>query len=98
MSRPLLITPRGQFALQSDETLLAALERTGHAVEYQCRSGYCGACRLHLVNPEDAMHLHYPTPPLAHVGRGEVLPCCCQSRGRIALRLTHAEQLLAEQP
>ena len=51
MTDPILITPRGHFKLQPGETLLTALERTGHAVEYQCRSGYCGACRLQLAQP-----------------------------------------------
>ena len=40
-----LITPLGRFAVRPGETLLATLLRTGHVVEYQCRSGYCGACR-----------------------------------------------------
>ena len=30
------------FHLEESETLLEGLERTGHKVEYQCRSGYCG--------------------------------------------------------
>ena len=30
-----------EFELLPDESLLAGLERTNHAVEYQCRSGYC---------------------------------------------------------
>ncbi len=82
-----LITPRGRFALQPGETLLAALERTGHTVEYQCRSGYCGSCRLQLAEPQQAHHLFYPEPPLAHVGVAQLLPCCCQSRGTISLQL-----------
>jgi ferredoxin len=91
MSSPLLVTPHGQFALQSDETLLVALERTGHAVEYQCRSGYCGACRLQLAHPEQAKHLVYPAPPLAYIGPGQVLPCCCQSRGPVSLQVDAAQ-------
>jgi ferredoxin len=85
MTEPMLTTARGRFKLQPGETLLTALERTGHAVEYQCRSGYCGACRLQLVQPEQAAHLVYPSPPLAYVGPGQVLPCCCESRGPVAL-------------
>ena len=82
-----LITPRGRFELKRGETLLAALERTGHTVEYQCRSGYCGSCRLQLAEPQQAQHLFYPNPPLAHVSETQVLPCCCQSRGTISLQL-----------
>src|SRR5690606_4780286 len=42
-------------------------------VEYQCRSGYCGVCRLPLL----AGAVAYDEPPLAYVGQSEVLPCCC---------------------
>ena len=38
------------FHLLEGESLLDGLERTGHDVEYQCRSGYCGVCRLTLLS------------------------------------------------
>jgi ferredoxin len=69
------------FELRAGETLLDGLERTGHAVEYQCRSGYCGACRTTLVNGS----VRYPQPPLAFVASGEVLPCCCRPEGEVQL-------------
>lgn len=84
---PVLTTLRGRFALQPGETLLAALERTGHQVEYQCRHGYCGACRLTLASG-GAEALFYPEPPLASLRPGELLPCCCTARGDIELQLT----------
>ena len=61
------------FSLLPGESLLDGLERTGHDVEYQCRSGYCGVCRLTLLAGE----VSYDEPPLAYVGQSEVLPCCC---------------------
>ncbi|MGN6837748.1 2Fe-2S iron-sulfur cluster-binding protein, partial [Neisseria sp. P0022.S010] len=42
----LISTHDKTFQLQQGETLLEGLERTGHEVEYQCRSGYCGSCRV----------------------------------------------------
>ena len=45
-SMTLITTNDKIFELQAGETLLDGLERTGHEVEYQCRSGYCGACRV----------------------------------------------------
>jgi len=62
------------FQLKSSETLLEGLERTGHRVEYQCRSGYCGSCRITLRSGR----VTYPKPPLAHLNKNEILPCCCQ--------------------
>ncbi|WP_221767974.1 MULTISPECIES: class I ribonucleotide reductase maintenance protein YfaE [Stenotrophomonas] len=61
------------FCLEQGETLLEGLERTGHHVEYQCRSGFCGACRLQVV----AGVVTYTRPPLAMLGPSELLPCCC---------------------
>ena len=93
---PVLTTFRGRFVLQPGETLLAALERTGHKVEYQCRHGYCGACRLTLLGAEPEA-LYYPEPPLASLRPGEVLPCCCTARGNIELQLP-AEAAAATSP
>lgn len=62
------------FKLDDAETLLEGLERTGHQVEYQCRSGYCGACRVTL----SAGSVDYEKPPLAFLRQDEILPCCCR--------------------
>ncbi|MFR9718205.1 class I ribonucleotide reductase maintenance protein YfaE [Aeromonas diversa] len=72
-----LLLPKGA------ETLLDTLERHGVEVEYQCRSGYCGACRTPLL----AGTVRYLHPPLAFVAPGECLPCCCQAQGTIRLAL-----------
>lgn len=61
------------FELKDGETLLEGLERTGHYVEYQCRSGYCGSCRIKLK----VGSVRYLTHPLAFLKRDEILPCCC---------------------
>ncbi|MDR0214116.1 MAG: 2Fe-2S iron-sulfur cluster binding domain-containing protein [Comamonas sp.] len=66
-------TTSKRIEVASGETLLDALERTGHEVAYQCRSGYCGACRLRLLSGKP----FYPEEPLACIGASEVLPCCC---------------------
>lgn len=74
-------TRDARFHLLPGETLLEGLERTGHDVEYQCRSGYCGMCRLELIEGE----VSYASPPLAFVGPHEVLPCCCQFSGPVTV-------------
>ncbi|AWK15383.1 class I ribonucleotide reductase maintenance protein YfaE [Candidatus Fukatsuia symbiotica] len=63
--------------------LLEALEQHQIAVEYQCRSGYCGTCRLVLLKGE----VDYLTQPLALIQEGEILPCCCKPRGDIAIEI-----------
>lgn len=70
---PQITTHSTRFTLQEGETLLEALERTGHAVEYQCRSGYCGSCRVKLLSGSVA----YRESPLALILPNEILTCCC---------------------
>lgn len=69
----LITTHHKTFLLREGETLLEGLERTGHEVEYQCRSGYCGSCRLRILEGR----VHYHSQPLAFIGANEILPCCC---------------------
>ncbi len=53
-------------------TLLDALEAQQLQVNYQCREGYCGACRCKLLSGT----VSYINEPLAFVRKGEILPCC----------------------
>ena len=53
-------------------TLLDALEAQQQQVNYQCREGYCGACRCKLLSGS----VSYINEPLAFVRKGEILPCC----------------------
>ncbi|MBE2896605.1 2Fe-2S ferredoxin-like protein [Pasteurellaceae bacterium HPA106] len=57
-----------------DGSLLETLEKNGIEHEYQCRSGFCGACRVKLLKGE----VHYNQPPLASLNPGEMLLCCCK--------------------
>lgn len=77
-----LITTQDKiFHLKAGESLLEGLERTGHEVEYQCRSGYCGACRIKILSGR----VHYNEQPMAFIGPSEILPCCCSVREPIEL-------------
>ncbi|HEJ9094503.1 TPA: class I ribonucleotide reductase maintenance protein YfaE [Serratia odorifera] len=67
----------------SERCLLEVLELHDVQVEYQCRSGYCGACRLKLVKGEVA----YQQQPLAFINDGEILPCCCMPLADIELEI-----------
>ena len=62
-----------RYSGEGEGTLLRFLEKRHVAIEYQCRSGYCGACRCRLAEGS----VEYLTKPLAFVGEGDVLPCCC---------------------
>lgn len=63
--------------------LLATLEANNLCVEFQCREGYCGSCRMRLLKGE----VDYAETPLAFVQQGEILPCCCRAKGEIEIEL-----------
>ncbi|KPH64306.1 ferredoxin [Pseudoalteromonas porphyrae] len=62
-------------------SLLDCLEQNKLTVPYQCREGYCGACRATLIDGT----VNYNQEPLAFVREGEVLLCCCKPNGSITL-------------
>ncbi|MBV4365528.1 class I ribonucleotide reductase maintenance protein YfaE [Erwinia sp. BNK-24-b] len=64
-------------------SLLDALEFHQVCVEYQCREGYCGSCRIGLLQGQ----VSYSSQPLAFIKDGEILPCCCKAEGDIELEL-----------
>ncbi|MGO2368269.1 MAG: class I ribonucleotide reductase maintenance protein YfaE [Serratia sp. (in: enterobacteria)] len=68
---------------KNERSLLDVLELHNVEVEYQCRSGYCGACRLKLVKGEVTYHQQ----PLAFINVGEILPCCCMPLTDIELEI-----------
>ncbi|ACS84840.1 MULTISPECIES: class I ribonucleotide reductase maintenance protein YfaE [Musicola] len=73
----------GAQLMYSDQhdSLLDALESQRVKVEYQCRSGYCGSCRLRLLKGK----VVYRETPLACLQQDEILPCCCRPLDDIEL-------------
>lgn len=64
-------------------SVLHCLEAQKINVAYQCREGYCGACRATLVSGD----VQYNEEPLAFVREGEILLCCCKPSGNISINL-----------
>lgn len=81
---PLISTHDAIFQLREDETLLEGLERTGHEIEYQCRSGYCGACRTKILDGR----VDYDELPMAFLMPDEILPCCCKVKEDIRIAIS----------
>jgi|TARA_R110000851_G_scaffold329237_1_gene500918 ferredoxin len=75
MSNNFLVTIDNNQIIQhsTNNTLLDTIEENGIQIEYHCRDGYCGTCRSKLVSGE----VEYVNYPLAFIGDGEILPCCC---------------------
>ncbi|MCK5819236.1 MAG: 2Fe-2S iron-sulfur cluster binding domain-containing protein [Psychromonas sp.] len=61
-----------KFVFNPDMTILENLESHGIAVEYQCRQGYCGACRRRVTLGK----VNYIIKPLVYLKNDEILICC----------------------
>jgi len=71
---------RAQF--QHASSLLESLEAQDIHIEYQCREGYCGSCRVRLREGE----VHYLEEPMAWIDDDEILPCCCIPKSSLKLQ------------
>lgn len=79
--RTITLSANGQQLVCNAEhrNLLEVFEHHQVEVEYQCREGYCGSCRMKLVRGT----VEYSEKPLAFVAEGDVLLCCCLPVGDI---------------
>lgn len=68
-----LSQPRRIIEHDNRTSLLQTLENNGISHEYQCRSGYCGSCRVKLRRGK----VSYAELPLAFLQVDEILLCCC---------------------
>ncbi|ENC9861357.1 2Fe-2S iron-sulfur cluster binding domain-containing protein [Klebsiella variicola] len=73
----IVFTEQKETVITGEDAVTTILEQ----VESQCRSGYCGACRLKKISGE----VKYDNNPLAYVGQDEILPCCCRPCGPLVL-------------
>ncbi|MFH4354055.1 MAG: class I ribonucleotide reductase maintenance protein YfaE [Neisseriaceae bacterium] len=85
----LVTTLSGSFEINEGESLLESLEKHGYTVEYQCKNGYCGACRLGLKKGR----VEYKTPPLAFMQENELLACCCIVKEDLWIEISYLENL-----
>jgi uncharacterized ferredoxin-like protein HI_1309 len=63
--------------------LLNRLEQHGIYHEYQCRTGYCGSCRVKIKKGK----VSYAEVPLAFLQPDEILLCCCRVEEDLEIEL-----------
>ncbi len=68
---------------QNAPTLLESLEAQSIQVPYQCRDGYCGACRCKKLSGE----VTYIKEPMAWINDDEILPCVSIPKTDLKLKL-----------
>ncbi|MGP1958877.1 MAG: class I ribonucleotide reductase maintenance protein YfaE [Arsenophonus sp. NC-CH8-MAG3] len=61
------------FHYKQHISLLDALEQNKIQIEFQCRKGFCGACRVYLEKGKVGYH----HKPIAFLDKGEILACSC---------------------
>lgn len=57
------------------QPILDTLEEHDIRLEYQCRQGYCGACRVKLLEGR----VEYDETPLAFLKENEIVTCCSKA-------------------
>ena len=80
-----------QITLDFDNqtSLLNFLEQHHIHHEYQCRSGYCGSCRVKIKKGK----VSYAEAPLAFIQPDEILLCCCRVESDIELDLWLSDKM-----
>ena len=71
-------------ALTPDQSVLEAAEAIGVPIDYSCRVGICGTCRVPLLKGEVTMEVEEGLPP-EEKARGIVLACQAKSIGDLVV-------------
>lgn len=69
------------FFEANDKTLLDCLDKNNIASEYNCKEGFCGACRTTLISGS----VLYNIEPLASIRSDEILTCCSKPNSDIQI-------------
>ncbi len=78
-----LIYSKTTLEFNNEISLLEHLEKNNIHHEYQCRSGYCGSCRVKIKKGK----VSYKDAPLAFIQPDEILLCCCHVESDIEIDL-----------
>lgn len=71
------------FYYQYELTLLDSLEAQEIPAPYNCRGGYCGCCKVRLIDGE----VDYIQESLLDMQEGEILTCCTVPKTHIEIEI-----------
>ncbi|QCI20143.1 MAG: class I ribonucleotide reductase maintenance protein YfaE [Buchnera aphidicola (Brevicoryne brassicae)] len=80
-----IINIKTKISYKKNTSLLSILELNNIRVEYQCRSGYCGVCRIELIKGHIIYSIKQPIAAL--LTKKDIFPCCCQPNGHIVINI-----------
>ncbi|QFQ32910.1 2Fe-2S ferredoxin-like protein [Buchnera aphidicola (Aphis fabae)] len=66
-------------------SLLSILNKHNIHIGYQCKSGYCGTCRIQII--KGRVHYLIKQPIAALFKKNEIFPCCCIPNGNIIIKI-----------
>lgn len=66
-------------------SILSTLKKNDIHIAYQCKSGYCGACRIEIIKGSIIYSIKQPIAALFKIN--EIFPCCCQPKGNITIKI-----------
>jgi len=71
------------FYYQYEFSLLEALEAQQIPAQFNCRGGYCGCCKIRLIEGE----VEEVQDSLVDLPEGYILSCCSKPKGHIEVEL-----------
>ncbi|MBN3563356.1 class I ribonucleotide reductase maintenance protein YfaE [Aliamphritea spongicola] len=77
------VNHHGTFYYQYEFSLLDALEAQEIPAPYNCRGGYCGTCKVRLIDGE----VEQVQDALFDTVGDEILTCCCKPVGHIEIEI-----------
>ncbi|CAL4319853.1 Uncharacterized ferredoxin-like protein YfaE [Buchnera aphidicola (Chaitophorus sp. 3695)] len=65
-------------------SLLQILIKNNINIDYQCKDGYCGTCKVILITGKI---LYFKKKPIAMLKKNEIVSCCCKVLSDIKIKL-----------
>ncbi|CAL4320548.1 Uncharacterized ferredoxin-like protein YfaE [Buchnera aphidicola (Protaphis terricola)] len=66
-------------------SLLSTLKKNNIYIASQCKSGYCGTCRIKILKGNIIYLIKQPMAALFKIN--EILPCCCKPISNIIIKI-----------
>lgn len=73
----------GTYFYEHEFSLLDTLEANEVPAPFNCRGGYCGCCKVRLLDGE----VEWVQDSLVDLPEGEILTCCCKPKTHIEIEL-----------
>ena len=83
MSATVTINKVQSFVYGEEFSLLDSMEEHQIPVNYNCRGGYCGRCKVQLTSGK----VSWVQDSLVSLETDEILVCCCVPDGSISLTI-----------